>query len=178
MRPVFCALLLLLSARVAHPSSEVTVVLQFEKPYSEQSIREMKIEAQSLITDPRVKLSWRLASELSASDAFARMIVVRLRGSCEIDQPAPPLAAQNVPLAYTYFSAGEPMPFSDIECDRIRSSLRSAPGGRSDLVFGRALGRVLAHELHHILAKTRAHTQTGCTRKSLSTVDLIADRRN
>lgn len=27
-----------------------------------------------------------------------------------------------------------------------------------DLVFGRALGRVLAHEHHHIIGRTRAHT--------------------
>jgi hypothetical protein len=44
----------------------------------------------------------------------------------------------------------------------------------ADLLFGRALGRVLAHEVVHILSKSGAHSRTGVTRTSLSGSQLIA----
>jgi len=90
--------------------------------------------------------------------------------------PIPPLSLEPVSLGFTYIMGGEPSPFSNIECDRVRSSLGAQPG-RGDLAFGRALGRVLAHELHHVIDRTRRHTAAGYTRKSLTAADLVADRR-
>jgi hypothetical protein len=175
MRPVYCALLILLPVCAASPSVGVTVVLQFEDRYSAISIGEMKREAQALVRACGVELTWRRMDELSSSEAFPRMVVVKLRGVCKMGPPAPPLSSESGPLGSTYILGGEPAPFSDIECDRIRSALSSQPGG--DLAFGRALGRVLAHELHHMIDRTRGHTATGYTRRSLSPADLVADRR-
>jgi hypothetical protein len=174
MRPVYCALLILLPVCAAYPSVGVTVVLQFEDRYSELSIGEMKMEAQALVRDSGVVLRWRRMDQLSASDAFPRMVVVTLRGVCDMGLPVPPLSSEPVALGYTYILGGEPGPFSDIECDRIRSTLGDQ---RGDLAFGRALGRVLAHELHHVIERTRRHTATGYKRKSLSAADLVAERR-
>ena len=176
MRPVFCAISVLLFAQPACPDSDVTVVLQFEHPYSELSIGEMKVVAQTLMSDSGVKLGWRRRDELSSSESFPRLFVVTLRGCCEMNRPARPLALGSVPIGYTYLSDGEPMPFSAIECDRIRSMLRAVParrpGSNDELLFGGALGRVLAHELNHAIGRTCVHTRTGFTRKSLSTTDL------
>jgi hypothetical protein len=176
MRPVCCALLILLPVCTAYPSDGVTVVLQFDDRYSELSIGEMKTEAQALVRSSGVVLSWRRLDQLSSSEAFPRMVVVRLRGVCDMGQPVPALSSASLPLASTYILGGEPAPFSDIECDRIRSSL-GAHSGHGALLFGRALGRVLAHELHHVIHRTRGHTAAGYTRKSLSSEDLVAERR-
>jgi hypothetical protein len=176
VRPVYCALLILLPVCVAYPRVSVTVVLQFDDRYSELSIGEMKTEAQALVSDSGVALSWRRIDQLSSSESFPRMVVVRLRGVCDMSRPAPPLSPEPVSLGSTYILGGEPSPFSDIECDRIRSSL-GAHAGRGDLVFGRALGRVLAHELHHVIDRTRRHAARGYTRQSLSAADLVAERR-
>jgi hypothetical protein len=176
MRPVYCALLILLSVCAAYPSVDLTVVLQFDERYSELSIGEMKTEAQALVRDSGVVLRWRRIDQLSSSTAFPRMVVVRLRGVCEMGLPIPPLSLEPVSLGYTYIIGGEPSPFSDIECDRIRSSLGAQPG-RGDLLLGRALGRVLAHELHHVIDRTRRHTATSYMRQSLSVADLTAKRR-
>ena len=54
---------------------------------------------------------------------------------------------------------------------------RSMAGGdfaKSDLLLGRALGRVLAHEVMHILSKSGAHGRTGVTKTALSGSQLIA----
>ena len=180
MRPVICALFAVVaSACSAFATARVTLILQFDAAHSEQSVSEMKTELQSLMRDAGVELSWRRIDELSSSDSFPSVVVVTFHGSCEMKPFAPPLPSEPVALASTHLSDGHVIPFADVECDRIRSSLRSAhaeSGNVGDLLFGRAMGRVLAHELHHIIDRTRAHTPHGITRKSLSPRDLIADR--
>jgi len=72
---------------------------------------------------------------------------------------------------------GKVLPFSDVECDRVRASIRSANGRQlSDLVLGRALARVLAHELYHVLARTPTHARAGLAKRSLSGIELSSDR--
>jgi hypothetical protein len=45
---------------------------------------------------------------------------------------------------------------------------------KADLLFGRALGRVLAHELVHVLTGSEAHGREGVQRAALSGKDLIS----
>ena len=180
MRPVFCALFALVAlSSTAFATARVTLVLQFDAQHSESSVSAMQQELQSLMRDSGVELSWRRAGELSASDSFPSVVVITFHGSCEMNTLAPPLPSQAVALGYSHVSGGEVIPFAEVECDHVRSSLRSAHaefGRDGDVLLGRALGRVLAHELHHIIDGTRAHGQHGISRKSLSPRDLIADR--
>jgi hypothetical protein len=179
MRPVICALLaLVVSASTAFATGGLTLILQFDSVHSERSVSEMKTELQNLMRGSGVELNWRRLDEVSASDSFPSIVVVTFHGSCEMKPVTAPLPSGPVALAYSYVSSGQVIPFADVECDRLRDSLRSArtgPGFPGDVLFGRALGRVLAHELHHILERTRSHTQQGISRKSLSPDDLIAD---
>ncbi len=43
-------------------------------------------------------------------------------------------------------------------------------------MYGRALGRLLAHERYHVVGKTRDHTSAGVTRAAVSVSDLISDQ--
>jgi hypothetical protein len=180
MRPVVCALFALFaSSCTAFATAKVTIILQFDAAHSEGSVSEMKSELQNLMRDSGVELNWRRLDELSASDSFPSVVVVTFHGSCEMKPFAPALPNEPLPLAYAHISDGAVIPFADVECDRVRSLLRPAhadSGTDGDLLLGRALGRVLAHELHHIISRTRAHTQHGISRKELSSRDLIADR--
>lgn len=177
MRPVICALFAVIASTcTAFAAGPVTLILQFEAQHSEPSVNEMKRELQNLMRPSGVELSWRSLDEISSKDSFPSVVVVTFHGTCQTKPFAPPLPTDPVALAYAHVSNGTVIPFADVECDRVRSSLTSTPGARSDLLFGRALGRVLAHELHHIIGQTRAHTPQGVSRKSLSARDLIADR--
>lgn len=140
----------------------------------------MKRELQNLMRGSGTELSWRNSEDISPSESFPSIVVVTFHGSCEMRPFAPPLPSEEVPLGYSHISNGEILPFADVECDRIRAELRSghgAIGPGDDRMLGRALGRVLAHELHHIMDRTRTHEQSGLFRKSLSPQDLIADHR-
>jgi hypothetical protein len=177
MRPVICALFgVIASGCTAFAAGPVTLILQFDAQHSEPSVNEMKRELQNLMRPSGVELNWRSLSEISSTDSFPSVVVVTFHGTCQTKAFPPPLPTDSVALAYSHVSNGTVIPFADVECDRVRSSLTSTPGARSDVLLGRALGRVLAHELHHIIGHTRAHTQQGISSKSLSARDLIADR--
>jgi hypothetical protein len=71
-------------------------------------------------------------------------------------------------------------PYFRVNCDRIARIL--TPGIRPlsvafrDRIFGRALARVAAHELYHILAQTTEHGDSGVAKAQLSFENLVADR--
>ena len=80
--------------------------------------------------------------------------------------------------AFTHISDGEVLPFSEVECDKVTSSIRPAISKARwedrDSILGRALGRVLAHELYHMVTKTRLHAANGVTRSALSPAQLVS----
>ncbi|MFO0281997.1 MAG: hypothetical protein ACK532_08790, partial [Acidobacteriota bacterium] len=71
------------------------------------------------------------------------------------------------------------LPFAEVACDRIARAVAGAMWGaerkEADRLLGRALGRVLAHELYHILGKTHEHNPDGSLAKeAISAKRLIS----
>ena len=150
----------------------LTVVYQFDGLYSARSFAELKQELASILKDTNIRVDWRERNQVGSSESFDNLVVVKFRGVCQIDA-ASDSDPQPGPLAFTHRSDGVILPFSEVECDRVRSSLRRV---RSDIVFGRALARVLAHELYHVLAGTETHSPQGITQRALTGSDLGGDR--
>jgi hypothetical protein len=180
MRPVCAILLAILGASApVKAASAVTLVLQFDHDFSAQSLDVMEREVASIVSESGIQVDWRMRDEVRSSDSFDSLVVVRFRGACNMD-PAPPLGDERGPYAFTYVSDGAVLPFSEVECDKVSNSIRPAMSKRQwqepDSVLGRALGRVLAHELFHMLAKTQHHAGEGVTRSALSAAQLISDK--
>ena len=161
----------------AAPSS-LTIVYRFSGPYSEQSVEEMKRELGSIMKGSGVQIDWRERGALADSASFPNLVVVEFRGKC-IMEPVPYLYDERGPLAFTYSSDGNVLPFSEVACDKVRSSVGKAMWGgdygRLDTLFGRALARVVAHELYHVLARTESHAGSGVAKRALSGSQLISD---
>ena len=159
--------------------ASLTVVYQFDGPYSDKFFQEAKHELRFILLDSGIHVDWRDRSQVSSSESFADLVVVRFRGVCKMDH-APYRREVSGPLGFTYASEGSILPFSEVECDRVRSTLRrvmsAEDSGRSDALFGRAIARVLAHELYHVLARTQSHAAKGVARRALSGSDLIGDQ--
>jgi hypothetical protein len=183
MRPVyFCAFWLASfaltcgAAPIVVPPADVTVILDVKGTYSPVSFNEMRREAAQIIQASGVRLDWRLRSE-SMNATFNDLVVMTFKGSCGFD-PAPPLYDELGPLAVTRTANGEVQPFGEVNCDRVVNSVRSAMFGgdyaRADLLVGRALGRVVAHELVHMLTKSGQHASEGVQKAALSGRQLIA----
>jgi hypothetical protein len=175
MRPV-CATLL--AALCAHAAPAVTLVLQFDAAYSTQSLAAMKREVASIVGESGIKVDWRLLADVR-SESFENLVVVHFRGAC-VMQPRDFMRDERGYYAFTYVSDGDVLPFSEVECDKVANSIRPQMSQlqwrHRDSVLGRALGRVLAHELFHMLAKSEHHAGEGVTRSSLSPAQLVADR--
>jgi hypothetical protein len=120
-------------------------------------------------------LGYQIGSELGPGAEPTDIIVVKFKGKCRRDGLSP-LLDERGPFAFTHVTNGEILPFAEVACDRVQSSIRARLAGNvSDQVLGRALARVVAHEVYHILAKTPHHGDEGVARKGLSSGDLIAE---
>jgi hypothetical protein len=52
------------------------------------------------------------------------------------------------------------------------------PGARREFLYGRAMGRVVAHELYHILSNEPGHEEGGVAKPFFTTRDVLADQFN
>jgi hypothetical protein len=158
----------------------ITILLDFQGPHSEESIAEMKREFSDVMKDTGIPFDFSLLSE-AAHHTFSDLLVVRFKGKCVLE-PAAYLYDERGPMAFTYSTGGVVQPFSEVECGKLTSVVRGAMSGgdfaHADLLFGRALGRVLAHEVVHMLAKSAAHGHDGVAKKALSGAQLIAPQLN
>ena len=81
-----------------------------------------------------------------------------------------------LPLGMTYTADGEILSFGEIECDRVRQSVKrtlsAADYHRGEMLYGRALGRVVAHEMYHMLARNKCHAAEGVAKERFSGYDL------
>jgi len=171
----FSLALLAASAAAAAPANGLTIVLEFQGPHSNRSIAEMEQEAQADLKDSGLNLTWTLRGDLSQSSP-SDLVLVRFKGRC-ILEPGRYSEDEGGPLAFTYVTDGIVLPFSEVACDRVTASVRSAMWGgdyeNADTLLGRALGRVLVHELVHILAGDGIHGHAGIAKRALSGGDLI-----
>jgi hypothetical protein len=175
MRPVWICALAYFAATASAFGEGITIVLDFQGPRSEPSVAEMKREFEDIMKDTSLHFDFRLRSQASRED-YADLLVVRFKGKCVLE-PVGYLYDERGPMAFTYSTDGVVQPFSEVACDKVTSAVRSAMAGgdfaRADLLLGRALGRVLAHEVIHILAKSGAHGRSGVAKTSLSGSQLI-----
>lgn len=171
-----------LAARNVDPAgadpTKLTIVLDFEGRHSGESIAEMKREAASIMKAAGFAFDWRLRSE-AGHNSYPNLILVKLKGECLVDPPRGSRPAGG-PLALSHTTRTAVMRFADIQCDAVSSLVRSATGGSKledrSLLFGRALGRVLAHELWHILGNTFTHGDSGIAQRALSAEQLTSGR--
>jgi hypothetical protein len=157
-------------------AGDVTIVLDFHGPHNERSVSEMKREFEGIMKQSGVTFDWRMPSEVQGQ-SFANLVVVQFKGKCVL-QPVGYLYDERGPLAFTHSSDGDILPFSEVACDKVAASVRGAMFGgdyaHADLLMGRALGRVMAHELIHILRNSKNHDRDGVAKMALSGVELIA----
>ena len=159
-------------------STPITLVLQFEGEASSASVDVMKQEFDRIMQAAGLTFQYRLRSELDEGEAPAEIIYVKFRGECRM-LSLPPLMDERGPFAITHSTEGQVLRFSEVACDRVKVSVRSAMHGdhfrQPDAVLGKALGRVLAHEVYHILGGSAEHGKGGIAREGLSGAQLTSE---
>lgn len=130
---------------------------------------------------PEAILVWRNWKDRAAGGDYERVVTVNLKGRCSADPFGVPAIAgrERQALASTATSGDSVLPFAEVDCDALRSLmapvLNHTDRSRWPQIFGRAMGRVLAHELYHMVAQTRTHSETGVAKASFRVCDLTAE---
>jgi hypothetical protein len=122
---------------------------------------------------------WYPLAEAASAGSSVELAVVTFHGSCGIPDGPPYLPAQTQALGFTHITDGEILPFTTVDCERTKSFLAKAVAGlpqseRAE-AFGRALGRILAHELYHIFANTQRHARNGVAKEAVTVADLMSE---
>lgn len=138
----------------------------------------MRVELASLVAPIGLHLDWKSLSAPRDGDVSAALVVVTFKGKCEVSgleahRPKP------AGLAWTHISDGVILPFVDVDCDRLREFLQirllQFDGRRREYLFGRALARVVGHELYHVFGETTHHAREGVAQSALTTVQLLSE---
>jgi hypothetical protein len=143
------------------------------------AIREaVRDEVESIMEPSGLRFEWRSLNSNTGREVSVELAVVSFKGTCEVSPAALPRFVSG-PLGWTHVSDGVILPFADVDCDRIRGfvqrELSMFSAEDREQVFGRAIGRVLAHELYHILANTDKHGSCGIGKSAYTVQDLLMD---
>ncbi len=139
----------------------------------------MEDEFERVIQTPGLIVAWNKLDDHAAGKIFNRVVVVRLRGACTGRHPPEFEPAGRRTLGFTHVSNGAVLPFAEVECDRVRSVLHPVTCSEDlperEILVGRALGRVLAHEIFHVVTRSTGHSRKGIARDCFTPKDLTCD---
>ena len=160
------------------PPAPVALYAEFQQPPPRAVLSALQDELAIIMGPVGYRFEWRSLAAVRGNEVSAELAVVKFKGRCDVanlDTHAPMPGA----LGWTHVSDGVVLPFSDVDCGRIRAFIQMGllgfPAKAREEVFGRAVGRVLAHELYHIFAKTAHHGTNGVAKASYSVHDLLSD---
>jgi hypothetical protein len=158
------------------PDSEVVVYLSDSGIQPQRPLNFMKLELGHLMRAAGYRVEWSDSRDAERPSTDSQLAVVQLRGTCTLTSVP---AAKVTSLASTAVSGGQIIPFSWVDCTsltRVLSApLAAEPGARRDFLYGRAMARLLAHELYHVLLRTGDHSREGIARPGFSATDLLTD---
>jgi hypothetical protein len=112
------------------------------------------------------------------------LVVGSFLGHCSVEDISAAFATRSSTkrtLAEVRVSAsGRILPFVTVDCPRLIRTLAPVLESLSiplrNVIFGRALARILAHEIFHVVAQTANHSDSGVAKASLSREELMAER--
>jgi hypothetical protein len=138
-------------------------------------------ELKRVVAPAGIDLTWRSdADRRQTHEETGRIIVGNFAGNCSVEtiSNAPLASPKKLALAEASVSLGRVLPYFTVDCDRVIRTLTPilqplSPPMRQT-ILGRALARVIAHEIYHILAETTGHEDAGLAKAKLTFHDLTA----
>jgi hypothetical protein len=141
----------------------------------------MKRELAQLMQTAGYLPAWFDASTPIPGSGVPLLAVVGFDGSCSLPPGGASSPAETGDLgrlATTAVSNSHVMPFISVDCNKLTDllapGLASEPAGRRGYLYGRALARVVAHELYHALLDTACHSRNGIAKAAFTAHDLLS----
>lgn len=171
---------LALGAGDADPAT-LGIFVDFENTPSPASVEAMHGELKSLLAPAGIAPAWRQLRRSNGDEEFDRVVIVRFKGVCRAGsrmdaQLSGDMFGDEMRLAHTKVVKGRVLPLAEVECDNVRKGIASAPLKDRQKLLGHMLGRVVAHELYHLLLQTVNHQRTGLAKAVLNWKELLGQR--
>lgn len=163
------------------PAGEVDLYLKIDRGIEPAVLSSMETELASVMIPSGAHIEFRQLNGAQAGTTSGVNIVLDLRGECGVAWHADWATASSEagPLASSAVSDGEILPFSWIDCGvlsrLIGPAISDEPDALRDCSYGRALARVLAHELFHVLTQKSGHTESGLAKAKFTAADLLSE---
>lgn len=159
------------------PPAVLTVYMRDAGECSSRLLSEMQAEAGGIMRPAGIILVWRHFHHARCAEPVPALVVLTLEGACRSEGRCR-AAGPSAPLGWTHRTDGEILPFCVVDCDRVRQvvdpNIRYLPVETRDFLYGKALGRVVAHELYHIVANTAGHATDGLAKPLLTASELVS----
>jgi len=147
--------------------TELAVFYSFDIAPSAHVTADLQTELSRVLAPSRLRVDWRPIGDETPED-FSDLVVIRFRGAC-VEAPGEENRTGDNHLGETEVVEGHVISFADVRCDELRRYL----GGNGSM--GRAMARVAAHEIYHMLTGSVVHGRAGIARAEHSRAELSAD---
>jgi len=161
------------------PVAPIALYTHFDQEPPQGVVEALHDELESIMAPMGMTFEWRSLDGVRGNELSVELAVLTFKGRCDIAGLSPHNVSNPGALGWTHVSDGTILPFSDVDCDRIRTfvqkellTLRAADREES---YGRALGRVVAHELYHIFSNTAKHGSCGVGKAAFTAQELLSD---
>jgi hypothetical protein len=159
----------------------IEIVFDFKTPPESAVINVMKLEIREILQPAGLDLTFQRLGDTASLETFRKIVLVRFQGTCQSGWSVDPIqlsqpALLDYPaLGRTEISEGRVMPFVHIFCNEVRAFVPTMSHTPQQM-YGRALGRVVAHELYHALLSTVKHAHSGIAGAVQSARDLTREK--
>ena len=161
------------------PLAPIALYIQFQQEPPPAVVAVLQDEVNSIMAPAGLRFTWRVLPVARGSEVSVELAVITFKGRCA----AAGLTRHSSnpgPLGWTHISDGVILPFAEVDCQGIRNfiqkQLLTMPAEGREGAYGRALGRVLAHELYHIFANTTRHGSRGVGKSRYTARELLSSR--
>lgn len=159
------------------PIAPFAVYTRFEHEPAAPIMDALESELAAIMSPMGLRFEWRSLSAPRQAESFRQLAVVTFQGRCDLASLFPETIEPSA-LGWTHVTDGQVIPFADVDCDKTRAflsrSLILLPPAERGPAFGRAVARVLAHELYHVFTRTRHHGSHGLAQASYTPPELLA----
>lgn len=142
------------------------------------------LEVERVLKPTQGAIEWREMSSVDSGETFRGIFVVTLQGDCDLSgcmlmHRDHPVMVQLKPLGYAASTDNRIMPFATVYCDRIRDQLAPiaarVENSLREKMLGVAIGRVVAHELFHMITRSARHAKRGLAKSYYTPYDLAVE---
>ncbi|HEY1343293.1 MAG TPA: hypothetical protein VGF59_37585 [Bryobacteraceae bacterium] len=164
----------------AHGADEVIRIYhRFQHQPPAYVLAAVERELALLMRPVGLELDWRPFASAAGTEVSVELVIVDFEGTCDVGDLRSG-GTYSGTLGSTNITDGAIMPYVNIRCDGVRRlvwpDLVLLPPSARAAAYGRAVARVMAHELYHVFSKSTVHDSSGLAKARFTVRDLLSKR--